>query len=81
LSGFCESAFSLKICDVSFKETEFAFHFNRLLVNLNTRTTNPFFKWMPFLKSEVEIRESANFLNQLAYAAIKVSSITFPIAI
>ena len=70
LSGFTEAALSLKICDVSFKESEFAFHFNRLLATVNSRFTNPLFKLMPWCQSERQLRESSQYLDKLAYDAI-----------
>ncbi len=61
----------MKFCSVSLEESDFAFHFNRLMVLTMGRVLNPLYRWMPFLPSERKIRESAAFLNSLAYDAIK----------
>ncbi len=52
----------MKFSSVSFKESEFAFHFNRLMKLSQLRLFNPLFKYMSFLKSEKQIKESAAFI-------------------
>jgi hypothetical protein len=59
---------------VSFVESEFAFHFNRLLQALNSRFSNPLYEITPFTTAEKNVRESAAFLDKLAFDAIKVNS-------
>lgn len=71
LSGFCEAALSMHLVDVSEKESDFAFHFNRLQRCINLRFGNPFYPLLPFSQMERELRESAAYLNTVAHSAIK----------
>jgi hypothetical protein len=61
-SHFSSLQLSMKFSSVSFKESEFAFHFNRLMQLSQLRLFNPLFKYMSFLKSEKQIKESAAFI-------------------
>lgn len=62
---------SMKFSSVSFEESEFGFHFNRLQALCFNRALNPLYRFLPFLPSEQKIRASKAFLDKVLERSLK----------